>query len=194
MKIIHEDCDIHKLTILANMTMLECMDTPYITIKEYEERDWPAVWAVLEPVFRAGETYPYPTDISEDEARKAWVEIPQQTYVAMEGDRVVGTYYIKPNQPGQGAHVCNCGYVTATDQRGRGIGTGMCGHSIEEGRKLGFKAMQYNLVVSTNEDALHIWQKMGFKVTGRLPKAFNHPRVGLVDAVVMYLWLGERKY
>jgi L-amino acid N-acyltransferase YncA len=171
------------------MAMLTIMDKPYITIRQYEEQDWPDVWAALEPVFRAGETYPYPTDISAEQAHKIWAENPQQTYVALEGEKVVGTYYIKPNHPGQGAHVCNCGYVTAPDQTGRGIASGMCGHSLEEARRLGFKAMQYNLVVSSNEEALHIWNKLGFKVTGRLPRAFNHPRLGLVDALVMFQWL-----
>lgn len=160
-------------------------------IRLYEEQDWPQVWGVLEPVFRLGQTYAFPMDISESEAHKAWVETPQQTFVIEIDGQVVGTYYIKPNQPGQGKHVCNCGYIVAGPWRGRGIATQMCSHSLAEARALGFKAMQYNLVVSSNSDAVHLWQKMGFEVAGRLPKAFKHPQLGYVDALVMFQWLGE---
>jgi GNAT superfamily N-acetyltransferase len=167
------------------------METTSLTIRLYDARDWAQVWGVLEPVFRLGQTYAFPPDISEDEAHKAWVETPQHTYVAETDGQVVGTYYIKPNQPGQGAHVCNCGYVVAGNLRGRGIAAWMCSHSLAEARRLGFKAMQYNLVVASNADAIHLWQKMGFKVVGQLPKAFNHPQMGYVDALVLYQWLGE---
>lgn len=162
-----------------------------IKIRDYEEDDWQQVWGVLEPVLRQGETYAFPVDISEREAHKAWIETPLQTYVAELNGLVVGTYYLKPNQPGQGKHVCNCGYVVAPNMRGRGIAAQMCSHSLAEARNLGFKAMQYNLVVSTNEDALHLWLKMGFKEVGRLPGAFNHPQLGYVDALVLYQWLGN---
>lgn len=170
--------------------MLGGMQTNPISIRRFEEQDWPQVWGVLEPVFRAGQTYAFPPQISAAEAHRAWVEVPLCTYVAEADGQVVGTYYLKPNQPGQGAHVCNCGYVVAASQRGRGIAAGMCRHSLAEARAQGFKAMQYNLVVSTNEDALHLWMKMGFEVAGRLPKAFKHPQLGYVDALVMYQWLG----
>jgi len=170
--------------------MLGCMQTNPISIRRFEEQDWPQVWGVLEPVFRQGQTYSFPSEINASEAHKAWVEIPLCTYVAEMDGQVVGTYYIKPNQPGQGGHVCNCGYVVATTRRGRGIAAGMCRHSLAEARTQGFKAMQYNLVVSSNEDAVHLWKKMGFEVAGRLPKAFKHPQLGYVDALVMYQWLG----
>lgn len=162
-----------------------------VIIRRFDEKDWTQVWGILEPVFRLGATYAFPPDIDERETYKAWVETPQQTYVAETEGHVVGTYYIKPNQPGQGAHVCNCGYVVAGNMRGRGIAAQMCSHSLEEARKLGFLAMQYNLVVSSNSDAVHLWQKMGFEVVGRLPKAFNHPQLGYVDALVLYQWLGK---
>lgn len=172
--------------------MLGDMKTNPIHIRRYEKQDWPQVWVVLEPVFRLGQTYAFPTDISETEAHKAWVETPGQTYVAEADGQLLGTYYIKPNQPGQGAHVCNCGYVVASNMRGQGIATQMCTHSLVEARALGFKAMQYNLVVATNQDAVHLWQKMGFEVVGRLSNAFKHPQLGYVDALVLYQWLGER--
>lgn len=167
------------------------METTPVTIRLYDPQDWVQVWSVLEPVFRLGQTYAFATDISEAEAHKAWVEAPRNTYVAEMDGQVVGTYYIKPNQPGQGAHVCNCGYVVAGNLRGRGIAAQMCRHSMEEARLLGFKAMQYNLVVASNSDAVHLWQKMGFEVVGRLPKAFKHPQLGYVDALVLYQWLGK---
>jgi L-amino acid N-acyltransferase YncA len=167
------------------------MEITPICIRLYDAQDWAQVWGVLEPVFRLGQTYAFPPEISEGEAHKAWVEAPRNTYVAEVDGQVVGTYTIKPNQPGQGAHVCNCGYVVAGNQRGRGIAAQMCQHSLMEALSLGFKAMQYNLVVASNADAFHLWQKMGFEVVGRLPKAFNHPQLGYVDALVLYQWLED---
>jgi RimJ/RimL family protein N-acetyltransferase len=162
-----------------------------LSIRPYGERDWPLVWGILEPVFRSGETYAFSTGISPVEAHKAWVETPACVFVAEQEAELVGTYYLKPNQPGQGGHVCNCGYVVGNLWRGQGIAGRMCAHSLEEARRQGFKAMQYNLVVSTNEDAIHLWQKMGFKIEARLPRAFNHPRLGYVDALVLYQWLQD---
>jgi L-amino acid N-acyltransferase YncA len=141
----------------------------------------------LAPVFRSGETYPFSPEITESEAHDVWVKAPAATYVATnENNEIVGTYYIKPNQPALGAHVCNCGYVVAETARGRGIASQMCQHSQEEATKLGFRAMQYNLVVSTNQAAVHLWQKHGFEIIGTVPEAFRHPTQGLVDAHIMY--------
>ena len=156
-------------------------------IRAFEDADWPGVWAFLEPVFRAGETYSFATDLSESQARSVWVEVPAQTYIAvMKGGRVAGTYFIKPNQPGQGDHVCNCGYVVAADSRGQGIASRLCEHSQEVARTLGYRAMQYNLVVSTNTGAVRLWQRHGFEIVGTLPGAFRHPQHGFVDAHIMY--------
>ena len=158
-----------------------------IDIRLYREQDWTSVWHIIEPVFRAGETYPYPIDISEQEAYQAWIEKPAGTFVALdENEDILGTYYIKPNQPGLGAHVCNCGYIVASEARGRGIASAMCVHSQAEALARGFRAMQYNLVVSTNESAIHLWKKHGFEVIGCLPQAFQHTKLGFVDALVMY--------
>jgi len=159
-------------------------------IRPYQAADWPALWAILEPVFRAGETYAYPTDIGEAEARRLWTELPVATFVAeQDGGELAGTYYLKPNQPGLGAHVCNCGYVTAERARGRGVASAMCEHSQAEARARDFRAMQYNLVVSTNQGAVRLWKKHGFAVVGLLPGAFRHARLGYVDALVMYKML-----
>lgn len=158
-----------------------------IDIRLFREKDWMSVWRMIKPVFRAGETYPYPLDISEEEAYQIWIEVPAATFVAVDktGD-TLGTYYIKPNQPGLGAHVCNCGYIVSGNARGRGVASAMCVHSQAEAVSRGFRAMQYNLVVSTNETAVDLWKRHGFEVIGRLPQAFQHAHLGYVDALVMY--------
>jgi RimJ/RimL family protein N-acetyltransferase len=161
-----------------------------ISIRRFEENDWLAVWRFMEPVFRAGDTYAFSPDISEKEAYRIWVELPHATYVAVDDNKaILGTYYIKPNQPSQGAHVCNCGYIVSEKARGQGIASRMCDHSQQEALDKGFLAMQFNLVVSTNEGAVRLWEKLGFSVLGTLPKAFNHPLHGFVDALIMYKWL-----
>ena len=163
-----------------------------INIRPVTNKDWPAVWLVIEKVFRAGETYPFPPDISELEAQRLWIDFPEATYVALdENDQMLGTYYIKSNQMGLGSHVCNCGYIVAEQASGKGVGSAMCEHSQKIALDRGFMAMQYNLVVSTNKAAVHLWKKQGFDVIGALPKAFNHQRFGYVDAFVMYKLLKE---
>ena len=158
-----------------------------LTVRAYETQDWPAVWALLEPTFRAGETYTFARDITEAQARQAWVDLPAATFVAVDaGGRVAGTYFLKPNQPGQGAHVCNCGYVVGEQARGLGVASSLCEHSQREAVARGFRAMQFNCVVSTNEVAVQLWRKLGFAIVGRLPGAFRHPGHGDVDAFVMY--------
>ncbi|MDV6033200.1 MAG: GNAT family N-acetyltransferase [Phycisphaera sp. RhM] len=158
-----------------------------IDVRQYYPADWAATWQIIEPVFRAGESYPFSPTISEKAARQIWVDAPAATFVATnESEAVIGTYYIKPNQPTLGAHVCNCGYIVAADARGHGVASLMCEHSQKEAKVMGFKAMQYNLVVATNEGAVHLWKKHGFEVVGTLPRAFQHQRHGLVDALVMY--------
>lgn len=142
---------------------------------------------MLHATFQAGDTYVFAPDSSEAEIRRVWVDTPLATFVACAEDgRVLGTYYVKPNQPGLGSHVCNCGYVVAAEAQGQGIASRMCEHSQEQARSLGFRAMQFNLVVSTNERAVRLWQRMGFAVAGVLPGAFCHARLGDVDALVMY--------
>ncbi len=121
------------------------------------------------------------------EAHEVWIESPAETYVVVDDDnRIVGTYTTKPNQPTLGSHVCNCGYIVATHARGRGVATKMCEHSQREAVNLGFRAMQYNLVVATNKGAIRLWKKQGFQVIGILPEAFNSKSLGFVDALVMY--------
>lgn len=162
-------------------------------IREFRESDWGEVWQVIEPVFRAGETYPYAMDIREDEAYKNWITVPAKTYVAIdEGNKILGTYYIKPNQPGLGSHVCNCGYVVSELARAKGVASEMCKHSQLEAISQGFRSMQFNLVVSTNERAVRLWKRMGFELLANLPGAFNHARHGFVDAHIMYKVLNNQ--
>jgi len=158
-----------------------------ITIRRFKRQDWDEMWSFMKPVFRAGETYPYPVQITSQEAYELWINKPSATYVALDGEgAVVGTYYIKPNQPGLGSHVCNCGYIVARKVRGQGIGSRMCEHSQQEALSLGFRAMQYNLVVASNQSAVHLWKKHGFQIIGTLPGAFRHLRLGYVEAHVMF--------
>jgi ribosomal protein S18 acetylase RimI-like enzyme len=158
-----------------------------ITIRPIDQKDWRETWKIIEPVFRAGDTYSYAADIMERQAREIWIDHTQATYIAADdAGRLIGTYFLKANQPGQGAHVCNCGYVVAEAARGQGVASAMCEHSQREALRLGFRAMQYNLVVSTNDGAVRLWQKHGFDVVGTLPAAFRHPIKGYVDAYIMY--------
>lgn len=157
-----------------------------LVIRPAGPRDREAIWAILEPMLRAGETYAIPADISEADALAYWLGPDRATFVAEREGAVLGTYYIRANQTGGGAHVCNCGYVTGTAARGQGIARAMCAHSLAEARARGFRAMQFNFVIATNEGAIRLWEKMGFATVGRLPGAFLHPRAGYVDALVMY--------
>ena len=156
-------------------------------IRQLFDADWPKTWEMIEPVFRAGDTFPYPSDLTMDDAFDIWVSDPAKTFLAVDGaGSVVGTYYLKANQPGQGSHVCTCGYIVSPAARGVGVASAMCQHSQREAIAEGYRAMQYNLVVATNTNALRLWQKLGFDIVGTLPGAFDHPKLGYVDAHVMY--------
>jgi L-amino acid N-acyltransferase YncA len=158
-------------------------------IREATIADFDQIWPIFKTIVTAGETYAYPRDTSREQAIKLWLEAPRKTFVAEENGEILGTYYIKTNQAGGGDHVCNCGYMVSPAARGRGLATTMCEHSQQIARSLGYLAMQFNFVASTNEGALRLWSKLGFETVGRLPKAFHHPALGYVDAVVMYKWL-----
>ncbi|MEM1065710.1 MAG: GNAT family N-acetyltransferase [Pseudomonadota bacterium] len=148
--------------------------------------DGASVWQILEPVFRAGDTYTVDPDISPEEALDYWFGASHGVVIAEAGGVALGTYYLKRNQAGGGAHVCNCGYVTAPEARGRGVARSMLAHSLERARAVGFAAMQFNFVVETNARAIDIWRRAGFREVGRLPVAFRHPRHGAVDALILW--------
>jgi L-amino acid N-acyltransferase YncA len=154
-------------------------------IRPARPEDHVALWRILEPTIRAGETYALPRDMSEVDAIADWTAPGHETFVAEEDGQILGTYYLHPNQRGGGAHVANCGYMTAEAAAGRGVARGMCQHSLQIARDRGFRAMQFNFVVSTNERAVRLWHSLGFETVGRLPLAFLHPRHGYADALVM---------
>lgn len=150
-------------------------------IRKALESDEAAIWAILEHVIRAGETYPLVRDMDRQSALAYWFSPGHEVYVTEDRDEIVGTYFLKANQKGGGAHVSNCGYMTAPHATGRGVARAMCEHSLERG----FRSMQFNFVVSTNERAVRLWSSFGFEIVGRLPRVFEHPTLGFVDAFVM---------
>jgi ribosomal protein S18 acetylase RimI-like enzyme len=152
--------------------------------------DHDAIWSILEPMIRAGETYTLPADMSRAAALRYWTAPDHEVFVAEDSGRAIGTYFLCANHLGGGSHVANCGYVTAPDFTGRGVARAMCAHSLARAKARGFNAMQFNFVVSTNERAIKLWQSFGFEIVGRLPGAFKHPTQGFVDAFVMFLTLG----
>jgi len=155
-------------------------------IRRARANDGDAIWTILKPMVRAGETYTLPRNMSRRDALEYWQRKGHDVFVAEESKRILGTYFLQANQMGGGAHVANCGYVTSPDAQGKGVGRAMLEHSLEQARARGFLAMQFNFVVSTNERAVKTWQAYGFEIVGRLPSAFEHPRLGFVDALVMY--------
>jgi L-amino acid N-acyltransferase YncA len=155
-------------------------------IRPADRSDADAIWSILEPTIRDGETYTLPRDMDREQALAYWFSTDHTVFVAEDDGEVLGTYYLRANQKGGGAHVGNCGYMTAAKASGRGVATAMCSHSLEYARTLGFRAMQFNFVVSSNLGAIRLWQKFGFETVGRLPGAFLHPSLGYVDALVMY--------
>jgi ribosomal protein S18 acetylase RimI-like enzyme len=155
-------------------------------IRPATEADADAIWSILEPMIRAGETYAFPRDWSRADGMAYWRSPEHAVLVAEDIGVVVGTYYLRANQKGGGAHVANCGYVTDIHASGRGIARAMCLHSMDLAVAKSFTAMQFNFVVSTNERAVRLWQSFGFEIVGTLPRAFAHPKLGYVDALVMF--------
>lgn len=160
--------------------------SPDVLIRPAISSDHDALWRILAPVIRAGETYALPRDMNREDALAYWNGPDRRTFVAENGGQVVGTYYLRANQAGGGAHVANCGYMVGADQAGKGVGGALCDHSLDKARAAGFRAMQFNFVVSTNEGAVRLWRAKGFGIVGRLPGAFDHPRLGFVDALAMF--------
>ncbi len=157
-----------------------------IQVRRAVEDDFEAIWTIFHRVVQAADTYPYPPETDKKEAYALWMAPPNRPYVALDGDHTVGTFYIRPNQPGQGSHVANAGFMVDPDCQGRGVGRAMGKHALDEARREGFVAMQFNMVVSTNHRAVALWRELGFTVAGTIPGAFNHPEHGLVDACIMY--------
>jgi len=153
------------------------------------KEDWELIWPIFHEIVSVGETYAFDRDTDKEKGFKLWLDTPRITYVVEESGKIIGSYYLKTNQAGAGSHVCNCGYMVASSARGKGLATSMCEHSQKVAARLGYKAMQFNFVASSNEGAVRLWNKLGFKTVGELPNAFNHPKLGYVNALVMFKWL-----
>lgn len=162
-----------------------------MNIREARKEDWNAIWPIFHEVVCVGETYAYDTSTDKEQAEKIWLDAPRRVYVFEENNEILATYYLKTNQAGPGSHVCNCGYMVSSNARGKGLATLMCEHSQKIALELGYKAMQFNFVASSNEGAVRLWLKLDFDTVGRLPKAFKHPTLGYVDALVMFKWLAK---
>ena len=157
-----------------------------LVIRRDTPEDGAGLWAILHAVIAAGDTYAFAPDMTRDDALAAWHPPGGHTFVAERHGRLVGTYLLKANQPGLGNHVANCGYMVAPEARGHGVGEALCRHSLDAARALGFRAMQFNAVVSTNRAAIALWQRCGFAIVGTVPLAFRHPARGFVDIHVMH--------
>lgn len=157
-----------------------------INIRKAVDGDKAAVWQIIKAVIAGGDTYVYPPDSPEDEMIAYWFATDKYTYIADDNGRVVGTFWIKANQPGLGSHVANAAYMVSPDSGGKGIGRQMAEFSLGEARRLGFQAMQFNFVVKSNTVAVRLWQSIGFEIIGEIPEAFDHPKNGLTNACIMY--------
>ena len=157
-----------------------------MTIRLANDADHDAVWPILHETFQTGDTYAVDPNISKTVALDYWMTQPAATYVVETTEGIAGTYYIKTNQQGRGAHICNCGYTVSARARGQGLARQMCEHSQTEAVGLGYKAMQFNFVLASNTGAVLLWDKLGFGTIGTIPDAFDHPKQGMVDAYIMY--------
>ena len=161
-------------------------DDPPIEIREIAAGEFGLLWPIFREVVAGGDTYSYAPDITRDEARQLWTSAGARCFIALSEGVCVGGYMLRANQPGLGNHVANAGYMVSAQARGRGIASRLCEHSLDEARGAGFRAMQFNYVVSTNEVAVNLWRKHGFAIVGRIPRAFRHARLGPVDVFVMF--------
>jgi ribosomal protein S18 acetylase RimI-like enzyme len=156
------------------------------TIRSATPNDREAIWGIMEPIIRAGETYSLPRDMNREDGLEHWFAPDRSVFVAEEGGEIIGTYYLRANRPGPGAHVANAGFMVSDKAGGKGVGQTMCEHALVTAKARGYAAMQFNFVVAANDRAVRLWQRMGFAEVGRAPDVFQHPRLGLVDALVMY--------
>jgi L-amino acid N-acyltransferase YncA len=155
-------------------------------IRPAEDRDRDAIWEIFHAVVVEGDTWVFDADTPRSVAMDYWFHPGTRPYVAEADGRVVGTYLLRPNQPGHGSHVSNAGYMVSPNARGMGVGRAMGEHSLQEARRLGYRAMQFNFVVSTNDSAVRLWKALGFEIVGTLPGAFRHSHLGQVDVFVMF--------
>ena len=157
-----------------------------LSIRPATERDHDAIWKIFQAVVSTGDTYAIDPDISREDALAYWFAPKSHTYIAEAGRKILGTYALRTNRASGGSHVSNAGFMVAPAEHGRGIGRTMAEHCLNEARRLGFTAMQFNFVISTNEHAIRLWKNLGFAIVGTLPGAFRHPTKGFVDVYVMF--------
>lgn len=160
-------------------------------INEITKDDFKSFWPIFKNIVLEQETYAFDPDIDFETAYNLWCEIPEKTFVIKEDDIILGSYYIKKNAAGPSSHISNCGYMVSPKARGKGIAKTLCNHSQKTALELGYLAMQFNSVVSTNEIAVNLWKKLGYDIIGTIPKAYNHKRLGYVDSFIMYKQLKE---
>ena len=173
--------------IATNEAVVLQLRLAVMKIRQATDADRDAIWNIFHQVVAAGDTYALDPNISREDALAYWFAAGTHTYVAEQpAIGVAGTYILRPNQSGGGSHVANAGFMVSADARGQGLGREMAEHCLSEARRLGFRAMQFNFVISTNESAVHLWQQLGFEIVGTLPGAFRHARMGFVDAYVMF--------
>ncbi|MFQ6546370.1 N-acetyltransferase family protein [Aestuariibius sp. 2305UL40-4] len=161
-----------------------------LSIRPATPGDATVLWAMLQPVFRAGDTYAVDPAISREDALAYWTGSDHHVFIA-EDAAPLGTYYLKTNQQGGGAHVCNAAFVTAEAARGKGVARAMLDHALITAKETGYEAMQFNFVVAANTRAVDLWTHAGFETVGRLPKAFRLPDGAYTDALVMHRFLGK---
>ncbi|MDG1995369.1 MAG: GNAT family N-acetyltransferase [Emcibacteraceae bacterium] len=159
-----------------------------MTIRETQENDWDQMWPIFKEIVSQGDTYAYSSETPKQEAFFIWLKRTKKTFVYEQDGKILGTYFITTNYTD---HVCNCGYMVSSEARGKGLATEMCEHSQEIAVQMGYKAMQFNFVISSNVGAIHLWKKLGFTTVGQIPKAFKHPKQGYIDALIMYKWLAD---
>lgn len=155
-------------------------------ISEITKSDFQVFWPVFKAVVLAQETYAFDPDIDFESAYNLWCLSPEKTYVIKDNELILGSYYIKPNAAGPSSHISNCGYMVSPESRGKGIARKLCEHSQQVALTLGYTAMQFNSVVSSNEVAVNLWKKLGFKIIGTIPKAYKHKKLGFIDSFIMY--------
>jgi len=160
-----------------------------VTIREATRADADAIWRIFQAVVAPGDTYAFASDTSENDAVAYFLSPGITSFVAEDDGRVVGIYKLIANRLGRGSHVSNASFMVDPTVHGRGIGRALGEHCLNEARRQGYDAMQFNFVVSTNTAGVALWKKLGFAIVGTLPKAFEHARLGRVDAYVMHRFL-----
>jgi L-amino acid N-acyltransferase YncA len=157
-----------------------------MTIRNAHQGDQEAVWQIIHEVIATGNTYVFAPDSSKEKMLSYWFSEDKNTYVAEVDGKILGTFYLKTNQMDLGSHIVNAGYMVSSEARGKGLGQAMAEFSMQEARRLGYRGMQFNLVVKTNENAMKLWLKLGFEIIGEIPEAYKHSQFGYVNAYIMY--------